>query len=345
MLKIGILGCGQIAQQRHMPEYAANKNCELIGYYNPTHQKAEDMAARYGGAVYDSVEELLALSPDAVSVCLANAAHAPVSIAALEAGAHVLCEKPMAANLSEALAMTETAERTGKTLMIAYNQRFAKTNIKARELLRSGAIGRLLTFNTFLCHAGPENWLGGKQDTWFFNKDAAAFGAMADLGSHKTDLIRFLTGERIAETSAKVERLDKTLPDGSPIGVDDNAICIYTLESGAIGTLCASWTDYGRENDATVLYGTDGVLRIYDDPNHSLVLERKNGETEYFNIDARSADAITGGENSGVIDYFVDCILNKKTPHIDAAEALLTARVIEANAESAKTAKAVRIEY
>ena len=73
MLKIGILGCGKIAQVRHIPEYADNPNCELVGFFNPTKSRAEDMAAKYGGKAYDTAEELLAdPAIDAVSVCAAN---------------------------------------------------------------------------------------------------------------------------------------------------------------------------------------------------------------------------------------------------------------------------------
>ena len=101
MLKIGILGCGKIAQVRHIPEYADNPNCELKGFFNPTKSRAEDMAAKYGGKAYDTAEELLADPEiDAVSVCAANNAHAELTIKALRAGKHVLCEKPMAISLA-----------------------------------------------------------------------------------------------------------------------------------------------------------------------------------------------------------------------------------------------------
>ena len=92
MLKIGILGCGKIAQVRHIPEYAANPDCELKGFYNPTKSRAEDMALKYGGVAYDTAEELLADPEiDAVSVCAANYAHAELAIKAMKAGKHVLC--------------------------------------------------------------------------------------------------------------------------------------------------------------------------------------------------------------------------------------------------------------
>ena len=86
MLNIGVVGCGKIAQVRHIPEYAANENCTLVGFFNPKTSRAEDMAAKYGGKVYQSAEELFAdPAIDAVSICAANYAHAELTIEALEA--------------------------------------------------------------------------------------------------------------------------------------------------------------------------------------------------------------------------------------------------------------------
>ena len=119
MLKIGILGCGKIAQVRHIPEYSDNPNCELFAFFNPTRSRAEDMAAKYGGKVYDTAEELLAAPEiDAVSVCAANYAHAELTIKALKAGKHVLCEKPMAISLADCEEMVKVAKKYGKFLMI-----------------------------------------------------------------------------------------------------------------------------------------------------------------------------------------------------------------------------------
>ena len=114
-MNIGIIGCGKIAQTRHIPEYFANENATLIGYYDFVYERAEDMARQYGGRAFHTVEELLACPEiDAVSVCTANNAHAEVTIAALRAGKHVLCEKPMATSMKECEAMVSEAKKVGK---------------------------------------------------------------------------------------------------------------------------------------------------------------------------------------------------------------------------------------
>lgn len=161
------------------------------------------------------MEELLASDVDAVSVCVANAYHASTAIAALKAGKHVLCEKPMAMNEADCLEMVETARKMGRFLMIGQNQRLAKAHVKAKEILDSGRLGRIITFQTQFCHPGPEGWTGSK-NSWFFDKKIAAFGAMADLGVHKTDLIVYLTGQKIVRTSAVLATLDKNSPMAPP---------------------------------------------------------------------------------------------------------------------------------
>ena len=135
-IKVGIIGCGKIAQVRHIPEYAANPHVEVYGFYDINQDRTAELAEKYGGKAYASYQELLAdESIEAVSVCTANHAHAEVTIAALKAGKHVLCEKPMAVTLEECEAMVAAAKESGKYLMIGQNQRLAKAHAKAKELI------------------------------------------------------------------------------------------------------------------------------------------------------------------------------------------------------------------
>ena len=344
MIKIGILGCGKIAQVRHIPEYAANPDCQLVGFYNPTKSRAEDMAAKYGGLAYDTAEELLANPEiDAVSVCAANYAHAALSIQALNAGKHVLCEKPMATTLADCEAMVECAKKNGKFLMIGHNQRLAKAHMEAKRLIDEGLIGDIITFRTSFGHGGPETWaIKPGKDTWFFDKSKAAMGVMADLGVHKTDLIQYLTGQRVVRTTARLVTLDKRGEDGELIGVDDNAVCIYEMSGGAFGTMTASWTYYAAEDNSTVLYGTKGIMRIYDDPAHSIVVKLADGQEQVYDVEQIQTN--DNQTKSGVIDLWVDCLKNNRAPEISGESALCAMRAVFASIASSQTGKAVEIE-
>ena len=336
MIRVGIAGCGKIAQVRHLPEYRDHPNARVCGLFDLNRERAEALAEEYHARAYGTYEEMLADPEiDAVSVCTANIAHADMAVAALKAGKHVLCEKPMATTLEDCERMVQAARESGRVLMIGQNQRLAAAHVKARELIEVGAIGKLLTFTTAFRHGGPETWtVDPGANTWFFDKKRAVMGAMADLGIHKTDLIQFLTGERVTGVEAMMATLDKKYADGSPIGVDDNAICIYRMSGGAMGTMTASWTDYAGEDNSTVLFGTEGVMRIYDDPAHSIVLTKKGGETEYYDVDQiQTNDAQT---KSGVIDLFVDHLTDPARPYISGESVLWAMRTVFAALESSK---------
>ncbi len=343
MFRIGIIGCGKIAQVRHIPEYAENPYAELAGFYDLNTQRAAELATQYGGKAYESAEAMLAdPAIDAVSVCVANHAHAPITIAALKAGKHVLCEKPMATTLEECEEMVKTAHEAGKFLMIGHNQRLAKAHAVAKELIDQGMIGRIITFRTTFGHGGPETWsVDPGKNTWFFDKNKAAMGAMADLGIHKTDLIQFLTGQHVVRTTARVVTLDKKDASGQLIGVDDNAICIYEMSGGTMGTMTASWTYYGAEDNSTILYGEKGIMRIYDDPAHSIVVKLADGTEKVYDVEQIQTN--DNQTKSGVIDLWMNCLETNTPPEISGEEALYAMRAVFASLESAKAGTAVDI--
>lgn len=343
MLKIGIIGCGKIAQVRHIPEYADNPNCTLVGFYDTTFERAKQMAEKYGGTAYASVEELLMNTEiDAVSICAANYAHAQLTIQALRSCKHVLCEKPMATTLEECEEMVRVAKEEKKYLMIAQNQRLTKAHQTAKQMIQEGKLGKILSFRTCFGHGGPETWsITPGKNTWFFDKAKASLGAMADLGIHKIDLMQYLLGESFTKATARILTLDKQDDQGNYISVDDNAICILESASGVVGTVTVSWTYYAAEDNSTILYGTEGELRIYDDPNHSLVWKKKDGSVETFDV-----ETIQTNENqtkSGVIDAWVDCLVEKKQPEISGKNVLNAMRVVFACVESNQTGKTIEI--
>ncbi|KRG13808.1 Gfo/Idh/MocA family protein [Lederbergia galactosidilytica] len=337
-LKVGVVGCGSIAKFRHLPEYAMNDQVEIVAVCDIVEERANKMVEEYGGKAFTDYKEMLREAElDIVSVCLPNYLHAPVSIAALEAGKHVLCEKPMATSEEEALNMIQAAEKNGKKLMIAHNQRFVASHEKARELIADGTVGKIHSFRTAFGHPGPEGWSIDGKDSWFFRKEEAFIGAMGDLGVHKTDLMRYLLGEEFVEVGSFVESGAKE--DST---VDDNAVCILKSETGIIGTLAASWA-YGKEDNATIIYGEKAVLRLEDDPDHSLIVHHIGGETENFDLGKIQSNEDGGQSTTKVIDHFVDSIVNDTEPPINGEDGMKSLKVVLAALESSETKKIVQI--
>ena len=347
MLRIGIIGCGKITQVRHAPEYAENDHCMLAAWYDALPERAQAMADLYGGKVCASIDELLAMELDAVSVCVANRAHAEVSIRAMEAGCHVLCEKPMAVTMDECEQMLAAAKRTGKVLMIGHNQRFNKAHVEARRMLKSGEWGKPIGFRTTFAHPGPEGWTG-QQNSWFIQKSQSVFGVLADLGIHKTDIIHYLLDEPIVSVTAMMGTVDKRYPDGSLIDVEDNALCIYRTQSGAMGQMHVSWTNYGSEDNATRIYTTKGVLRLYEDPQYSLIFEQPDAEPLRLALDEMTTnEKQTAGqrENTGVVDAFVESIQTGQPSIADAEECIKAMRVIFAAVQSAQEGRMITVHH
>jgi UDP-N-acetylglucosamine 3-dehydrogenase len=341
---IGIIGCGAITQRRHAPEYNENPDCTVKAFCDPLLDRAEKLLGIYGGYATDDYMKLLKDKKiNAVSVCTSNATHAKVTIDALNAGKHVLCEKPMAVTLDEAEAMVKAAKINDKLLMIGHNQRFFPAHVKAKNILDSGVMGKVITFKTSFKHAGPESWVMDKEKSiWFYNKNTAAFGVIADLGIHKIDLVRWLLGEDIVEVSAAIGTLDKKYETGEMVEVDDNAVCILWTKSGILGTAEVSWTNYGTEDNSTVLYCEKGVLSICTEPDYDLIGVMKDGTS--FKHMCGGISTNQKYLKSGVIDSFISAVNKVGELEVSGDEGYKSMKVVFACVEAAKKCSAIRID-
>lgn len=336
-IKVAVIGCGAIAQRRHVPEYAANAQAELVAFADPVIERAQEMAEAHGGRAYSSYEELLAKENiDAVSICTPNYLHAPMAVAFANAGVHVLVEKPMATTEEEGLQMIEAARNNGVYLMVGHNQRLMPPHIKAKEILDTGRLGKVLTFRTSFGHPGPESWSVDGRDSWFFEKDQAILGAMGDLGVHKSDFIRYLLSDEVSEVGAFIGTLHK---EGT--AVDDNATCLLRMKSGAIGTLVASWTQYRGGDNSTVLWCENGVMKIGTVDGDEVIVELTDGSVETYKVGAMATNEKQ--VPSGVIDAFVEAIQSQTPPSISGEEGLRSLQVILAAFKSQATGQIVKL--
>jgi UDP-N-acetylglucosamine 3-dehydrogenase len=338
-IRVGVIGCGSIAQHRHLPEYQVNPNVELTAVCDINQERAIEVAEKYAVLSYTDYNELLKSGEvDAVSVCTPNYLHAPITIAALEAGLHVLCEKPMATSKEEAEAMIAAAEKNGKKLMIGHNQRFVPSHQKARQLIANGEAGKIYSFRTAFGHGGPEGWSIDGKESWFFEKEKAFVGAMGDLGVHKTDLLRYVLGEEIVEVGAFVQTNAKDFAD-----VDDNAVCVLKTESGIIGTLAASWAYTSKEDNSTIIYGEKAILRLEEDPINSLVVQYSNGEVVKYELGKIQSNDAGGQNNTHVIEHFVNAILLDEEPAVTGEEGMKSLDVILGALKSNETKQIVKV--
>ncbi len=236
---------------------------------------------------------------DLVDVCTPGNTHAEIAIGALEAGKHVLCEKPLANSVAEAEQMAAAAERAaehGVRAMVGFTYRRVPAMQLARALIAEGRIGQVRQVRAQYL----QDWLADPAAplSWRLDKATAGSGALGDIGAHIADLVQFLTGEQITGVTAMTETFVTERPvetervgiagvggdELGPVTVDDTAIWLARLSGGALGTFEATRYAWGRKNALRVeISGTEGAI-CFD-------LERLN-ELEYFDA---TEDPRTGG--------------------------------------------------
>lgn len=322
-LNIGIIGAGTVVRVRHLPETRMNPHAEVAAVCDIVEARAREMAQKYDCKAYTDYRKMVA-DPDldAIIVAATNTTHAEMTIAALEAGKHVMCEKPMATSLQDARKMIEASEKSGKQLMIAHNQRLEPANQKAKEILQSGKLGKVLTFTSIFGHPGSEDWAIDGVNTWFYRKDITGLGVLGDLAIHKLDLVRWLLDDDYTEATAFMDTLNKTYPSGEKIDVEDNALCLLRTAKGAMGTMIASWT-YQKENNSTTIYCENGVLDIYGNPDFPLVVHYDFQHAEFHRLGKKSTNVEQ--VKTGIVDAFVNAIvagLEVPIPGIEGYKAL-----------------------
>lgn len=343
-IKVGIIGCGSITKMRHAPEYSANPYVDDIVFYDRNLDRSEALATLFGGTVAQSVDELFT-DPDivAISDCSSNEHHHLFSTQALLNGKHVLCEKPISLTVEYAKEILTAQKKSGKKLMVDHNQRFTRAHQKAREIIASGELGKVLTFRTTFGHSGPEAWgINKTNSTWFFKKERSGFGVGGDLGIHKVDLLHYLLDDEIVQVSAFQGALHKLDENGEPIEVCDNLVCSMMTKKGSLGNAAFSWTYYGEEDNSTIVYCEKGILKIYNSEQYQIETIMENGEKVNYQLEAIQTN--DNQTNSGVIDAFIDSIRLDQEPIITGEDALKSLKVILGIMEAAETNQVVAIE-
>lgn len=282
LFKVAIIGTGMIANAGHIPAWKNLKDdVEIVAVSDVVEERAQLVAKTEGIPYYfsDWKEMLSKVKPDIVSVCTPNAYHKEVTIGSLKAGAHVLCEKPIATNYADAVEMFEVADATGKLLMVGQSARFTNKSIAAKEIVDTGKIGKVYYAETYyMRRRGIPTW--GQ----FHMKKHSGGGPVYDLGVHMIDLLFWLMGNpKVLSVSSmtwtifgnKDEGLLTSLADsGAPLGVltprkydfhefdvEDMAVALIRLKNNAIVILKTSWAANIPQNTGqTTLLGTEGGL-------------------------------------------------------------------------------------
>ncbi len=331
------IGAGAINQRRHLPEIHNHAKSKLVALCDPNEPRAKEMGEKYGVPYFTTHQEMLEkVDSDAAVVGTPNTLHAPQTIDCFKAGRHVLVEKPMATTREDARAMIQAGKDAGKYLMIGMNQRLMPPHVVAREIIASGKLGKILTFETNFKHPGADGWSLDGIHSWFFKKELAGMGVCGDLGIHKADVMRYLTGEEFHKIGGFVKTLAKKMPDGSPIEVDDNAFLECEMKSGAIGSIHISWTNFGRIGDnGTRIFCENGLIRIGEEGPYAdgVMVDYSNGRRDRITAGAMATNEKQ--TDSGVAALLTEAILTNTPPEIDGEEGYKALNVVITGMEAA----------
>lgn len=353
-VRLGIIGCGGIANGKHLPALKKIKEVELVAFCDIIVERAEKAAKEYGieGAkVYEDFNEMLKNEKlDVVHVCTPNNVHAPASIAAMEAGCHVMCEKPMAKNVEQAQAMLDAQKRTGMKLTIGYQNRFTAEQQALHEACENGELGEIY-------YAEAEAIRRRAVPTWgvFIDEEKQGGGPLIDIGTHALDLTLWhMNNYKVKSVKGSVyKKLSNQKRAGNAWGdwdpekytAEDSAFGFVTMEDGATIIVKSSWAiNLAEPREAMcMLAGTkagadchDG-LRINKIKYNKQVIEKVDcaaGGVAFFDGETASAADVEARQ-------WIDAVINDKEPLVKPEQAFVVTKVLEAIYESAKTGKTI----
>lgn len=352
-LRVALIGAGNIANT-HLYSYQQNSEVEIAAICDINEQRLNETAGIFGiEKRYTDVDEMLAAEKDldAADVCVWNCNHASCSIKALNAGLHVMCEKPMAYNAKEAEEMLAAAKKNGKVLMVGFVCRFFDSAKVAKEFVDSGALGDIYFAKAQYVrrHGAP----GG----WFCNKELAGGGPGIDIGVHPLDLTRYLMGNPkpisvFAVTNDKLGKRDylktnvgwspKDAKDSDPYTVEDFATALIRYENNAVVYLEAAYSMNGEDIAKRQLYGTKGGIDLSDD-NHPKLFSVMNNYLADVNLNTYNLKGSTNGFDAE-INHFVDCCFGRCECMAPAEDGVVVMKILDAIYESARTGHEVIIK-
>ena len=353
-IRIGIIGCGGIANGKHLPALKKVEGVEMVYFCDIIRERAEQAAKAYGtpdAKVCTDYKELLSdKSIDVVHVLTPNRSHSFITVDALEAGKHVMCEKPMAINSEEAKKMVEAAKRTGKKLTIGYQNRQRADSLYVKQEAENGTFGDIYFAKaTAIRRRAVPTW------GVFMNEYEQGGGPLIDIGTHALDLTLWCMGNYKPKycVGTTYHKLGEVFPTGNAWGdwksgdltVEDSAFGFIVMENGATIVLESSWAlnTLDTIEASTSLCGTkagadmrDG-LRLNYIKNNMQVVEKPNLEV--------AGAAFFDGKKEDPSDIeerlWIDAVINDKEVVTKPEQALVVTQILEAIYESGKTGKPV----
>ncbi len=358
IVKVGIIGCGGIANGKHMPSLHALPNVQMVAFCDLIEERAKEAAAKYGvpdAKVYTDYKELLKDEEiEVVHVLTPNRSHADISIDALHAGKHVMCEKPMAKTAADARRMVAAAKETGKKLTIGYQHRQKPESRYAKQYIETDALGEIYYANCLAVRRrGTPNW------GVFLNEYEQGGGPIIDIATHSLDLTLYLMNNYepqvvLGKTHKKLEHPEAGNIWGdngvSTTPLEEAACAMIVMKNGATIMLETSWalnTAEPIQEGSCVLCGSRAGLSL---KNNRLVLNKVELDRQIKTEVDTSAGGVAfydGASESPAqteARSWIKCIVEDTDPVVLPEQACVVSEILEAIYTSSATGKPVFFE-
>lgn len=350
-VRVGIIGCGGIANGKHMPALSHQSDVEMVAFCDIEVEKAEKAAKEFGvpdAAVYTDYKKLLEdKTIDVVHVLTPNRSHSFITVDALEAGKHVMCEKPMAINSIEAQKMLDAAKRTGKLLTIGYQNRHRKDCLFLKKEAMDGTFGDIYYAQAFAIRrrAVP---------TWgvFLNEEEQGGGPLIDIGTHALDLTLWTMNNYKPKycVGTTYHKLNSQTASGNAWGdwdpkkftVEDSAFGFVVMEDGATIYLQSSWAlnTADSEEASFSICGTEAGADLHRGVRINGI---RNGHQYQTMVDMSAGGVAFYSGSSGLSPedrearLWIDAVKNNTEPLVKPEEAIVVTQILEGIYKSSAT--------
>jgi 1,5-anhydro-D-fructose reductase (1,5-anhydro-D-mannitol-forming) len=330
-MRWGLVGASTIASEHVIRAIRAQDGHEVKAVLSSDRVRGAEYAARH--AIPASTTDLHALladaAIDAVYISTTNERHHPQAMAAIAAGKHVLCEKPLAMTLAEAVEMVRAAQARGVTLATNHHLRNAGSHLAIRELIAAGRLGRILSVRVFHAVHLPPHLQG-----WRINDAAAGGGVILDIVVHDADTVRFHLDEDPAEVVAR------SAVSGLGQGVEDSVMSVWSMPSGVMVQTHESFT-HPFAGTGIEVHGSEGSIIA-----RGVMTQRPVGEVTL--VDRQGHHPVPFGAHdlyARSLALFADAVKGKGRPSADGVDGVKSLAVALAVREAAQQGRAVRVDY
>lgn len=338
-LRFGIIGCGRVAP-RHAQSVRQLDRAELVAVADKVESRVNHFSAEYGAQPHTDYRALLDRDDvDVVNICTPSGLHAQMGIDALQAGKHVIVEKPIALSTADADRLIATAGSTGKKLCVILQNRYNPPMQDIYRIVHSGRIGRILLGNATVRWYRPQSYY---EDEWH-GTWAMDGGALMNQSIHHIDALQWLMGD-VESVYAYTATLAHHME------AEDVGVAVFRFRSGALGSVEGSTVTYPQNLEGSVaIFGERGSLKVGGTALNRKVMWKIDGEleqeAEIITADVVDPPSVYGHSHKLVIDEMIDAVLNDRQPATHGAEARKSLALVEAIYDSARSGAAVQVVH